>query len=324
VVKFSLLPNDRFIFFEKYCDNYNGLNNYNSLNTFNIFEYVNYLKNNFNNYGSHLVLPNAYKDYIFVGGYYNYISNHRNLFKASDDFDFLCAFDNIDEEALLYMGEGPLLNKLFVTYLNYYKNYLNNLNNVYFNAEHNLNDICNSILKESGEVITHLRNISKTLDIVTTKKYDDSEPLLLEYLNKVSVEFSFFKGIFLNFNKVLNNLSVFYDNVIEDLNSLKKKNIRSNVIFFNNENLLKYISESNLDMECFSESRRLLKDILNEHSTILEKLASLERKLDRDYIYIEHSDYFESMWGDAHDINNRVNYHYKLKRGIVNKFKRST
>jgi hypothetical protein len=48
-------------------------------------------------------------------------------------------------------------------------------------------------------------------------------------------------------------------------------------------------------MECFSESRSLLKDILNEHSKLLEKLATLERKLDRDYIYIEHSDYFDSM-----------------------------
>jgi Mg2+ and Co2+ transporter CorA len=217
------------------------------------------------------------------------------LFKVSDDFDFLCAFNNTNIEELLYIGEGPLLNKLFVTYLNYYKNYLSNLNEVYFNTGHRFDDICDNILRESGNVITRMENISKTLGVVTTKKYDDSESLLLEYLSKVSFEFSFFKGIFSNFNKVLQNISAFYDNVIEDLNSSKKKNVRSNVIFFNNENLLKYILESNLDMECFSESRNLLKDILNEHSKLLEKLAALERKLDRDYIYIEHSDYFDSM-----------------------------
>jgi hypothetical protein len=57
---------------------------------------------------------------------------------------------------------------------------------------------------------------------------------------------------------------------------------------------------------------------------MLEKLAALESKLDRDYIYIEHSDYFDSMWADAHDINNSANYHYKLKRGAGYRFKRST
>jgi hypothetical protein len=272
----------------------------------------------------HLVLSDVYKSYIFVGGYYPYISDHKNLFKASDDFDFLCAFNNANVEALLYAGEGPLLNKLFVTYLNYYKNYLSNLNKVYFNAEHCFNDICEEIYKESGNVIKHLEGITKVLSVVTANRYDDSEPLLLEHLSKASVEFSFFKGIFSNFNKTLQNISVFYDNVIEDLNSLKKKNVRSNVIFFDNENLLKHISNSNLDMECFSESRNLLKDIFNEHSKILEKLAALENKLDRDYIYIEHSDYFESMWADARDINNSANYHYKLKRGAGYRFKRST
>jgi hypothetical protein len=281
---YSLAYTNKFFFFGKYFNN-----------SLNIFEYVNYLKSNFNNYGSHLVLPNAYKDHIFIGGYYNYISNHKSLFKASDDFDFLCAFDDADSEALVYMGEGPLLDKLFVTYLNYYKNYLNNLNEVYFNAGNNFNDICDEIYVESVHVMDRLKSISKALDLIVAKGYADSEPILLEHLNNISVEFSFFKGIFLNFNKTLQKISVFYDNVLDGLNSAKKKNVRSNVIFFDNGNLLKYMLESNLDMEHFSESRRLLKDILNEHSKMLEKLAALESKLDRDYIYIEHSDYFDSM-----------------------------
>jgi hypothetical protein len=190
---YSFVCGDKFFFFEKY------FNNDSNFKIFNVFGYVNYLKSNFNNYGSHLILPDVYKDYIFVGGYYNYISDHKELFKVSDDFDFLCAFNNTNIEELLYIGEGPLLNKLFVTYLNYYKNYLSNLNEVYFNTGHRFDDICDNILRESGNVITRMENISKTLGVVTTKKYDDSESLLLEYLSKVSFEFSFFKGIFFKF-----------------------------------------------------------------------------------------------------------------------------
>jgi hypothetical protein len=267
-------------------------------------------------------LPDVYKDYIFVSGYYNYISKNRGLFKVHDDFDFLCVLNNI--EVSPYMGEGPLLNKLLLNYLNYYKNYLNNLSEAYLNAGLRLNGVCDEILKESGNVITHLSNISKILNTIIINKYDDSESLLLTHLSKITSEFSFFKGIFSNFNKTLKNISAFNDNTVADLNNAKKKNISSNVIFFNNENLLKYISESNLDMEHFSESSKLLKEISSEHNKMLEKLISLDKKLDSDYIYIEHSDYYNDMWADAHEINRSANYHYKLKRGAGFRFKRTT
>jgi hypothetical protein len=301
--------NINYIFFDRLSNNYNK--------NFNIFENINRLKNVGNN---NLKLPNNYKDYIFIGLYYDFIYYNKELFKVSDNYNYLSFFFNTETD--IYMSEGDLLNKILLNNLNYFKNYLNNLNNFYVAVENDLEFISNNIYKESDNLVLRMQNILRILYDINENKLYDKEPLLLKKLKEVTEEYSFFKEIFSNFNEVIRRINKFNEDMTPNISKftrLNRRDAHSEVMFLNNENFLKYIFEKDIDIENFKESSQILKEIFDEYNKIINKANSWDELLEKRYIFVDHEPFYNEMCRCDSEIYQNVNY-YKLKR----QFKYST
>jgi len=284
---------------------------------FNIFENINIFKNIKNN---HLKLPNNYKDYIFIGIYYDFISCNKELFKVSNNYDYLSFFFNVETD--IYMSEGDLLNKMLINNLNYFRNYLDNLNLLYSEVEADLTTISDDIYKESDNLVLRLQNILRILYNITEKKLYDKELTLLKKLKEVTDEYSFLKEIFSNFNKVIRKINKFNEDMdlnISKFTRLNRRDAHSDVIFLNNEYFLKYICEKDIDIQHFQESSQILKEIFDKYDKIINRANSWNDLLEKKYIFVDHEPFYNEMCRCESEIYQHVNY-YKLKR----QFKYST
>src|SRR5947209_7015246 len=93
------------------------------------------------------------------------------------------------------------------------------------------------------------------------------------------------------------------------INLYYKINLK-NIIFFNNDNLLKYILENNINLK---ESKIILKEILNKHHEIINKLNLFNNLLDSKYIFVDHDPFYNEMCRCEFIISENVTY-YKSKR----------
>jgi len=248
---YFLKENEKYYFFSSYKKkqvNYIVLNRYlNNNEYFNIFEYMNILKNNRND---SLKLLDSYKDHIkdhiFVGLYYDFIGDNKQLFKVNKNFDYLPFFFNYETD--VYMSEGALLNKMLIDNLSFFKNYLDYSNKLYTEVGVDLTTICDSIYKESDNTVLRLQNMLRILYDIRENKSSYKESIIVEKLNQVTNEYSFFKEIFSNFNKAIRAINKFNENVtpnLNEFNKLNKREMHPEVIFLNYESLLKYILEKN-------------------------------------------------------------------------------
>lgn len=294
--------NVNYVFFHRLFNNYNK--------NFNIFEKINMFKNIGNNY---LKLPNNYKDYIFIGLYYDFISCNKELFKVNSNFDYLSFIFNIETD--IYMSEGDLLNKMLLNNLDYFKNYLNNLNSLYKVVGDDLVIICDDIYKESDNMVLRMQNILRILYDINENKLYVKQSVLLKKLKEITQEYSFFKGIFSNFNNVIKKINKFNEDMTQNIikfTKLNRRDAHSEVIFLNNENFIKYILENNIDIENFQESSKILKEIFDEYNKIIDTANSWNELLDKKYIFVDHEPFYKEMRRCDSEIYQNVNY-YKLK-----------
>jgi len=290
-----------YIFFKKILDNNININIFKEVNeSLEIFKTSNFK------------LSDTYKDFLFIGLYYDFINQNKNLFKLSDNFDYLYFFFN--EETSLYMPIEELLDKMFAFNLTYYKNYLNNLITLYSEIETPLNGVCSGIYTESDNLVLRMQEMLRILYEIDEKEIYSNQSLLLKKLKAITEVYSYFKDIFIEFKKIIKEINEFNNEIVvsrvKKFNQLNKKIDSKNIIFFNNDNLLKYILENNINLK---ESKIILKEILNVHHEIVNKLNSFNNLLDSKYIFVDHEPFYNEMCRCEFIISENVSY-YKSKR----------
>jgi hypothetical protein len=290
-----------YIFFKKILDNNININIFKEINeSLKIFK------------TSNLKLSDTYKDFLFIGLYYDFINQNKNLFKLPDNFDYLYFFFN--EETSLYMPIEELLDKMFAFNLIYYKNYLNNLITLYSEIETPLNTICSGIYTESDNLVLRMQEMLRILYEIDEKEIYSNQSLLLKKFKEITKVYSHFKDIFIEFKKIIKEINEFNNEIvvnrIKKFNQLDKKIDLKNIIFFNNDNLLKYILENNINLK---ESKIILKEILNKHHEIINKLNLFNNLLDSKYIFVDHDPFYNEMCRCEFIISENVTY-YKSKR----------
>jgi hypothetical protein len=170
-----------------------------------------------------------------------------------------------------------LLDKMLLNSLVYYKNYLNNLDVFYSEIEIPFSVICNDIYLESDNLVLYMQKMLRILYNIIEKELYNHQAIILKKFKAITDEYSHFKDIFVKFKNIIGKINKFnneIENKIDKFNKLNKQIDSQDIIFFNNENLSKYILENNIDLEDFKESKKIIKEILNEHDKIINKLNS--------------------------------------------------
>jgi hypothetical protein len=293
-----------YIFFKKISDNNININILKDINdNLKIFKI------------SNLKLSDTYKDFLFIGLYYDFINQNKDLFKVADNFDFLNFF--YSEQTSLYMPIWELLDKMLVYNLNYYKNCLDNLIFLYTEIEKPLSTICNGVYQASDDLVFRMQKMLQILYEIDEKELYNNQPALLKKFKAITEEYSHFKDIFIEFKKIIKKINEFNNQIVNDkineFNKLNKKIDSKDVIFFNNDNLLEYISENNIDLKKFEKSKEIIKQILDQHNEIINKLNLFNNLLDSKYIFVDHEPFYNEMCRCEFTIYENVNY-YKLKR----------
>ena len=300
----------KFIFLDKYCN----IDNIDYLD-FNLFTYINNLHNIYITKYSKFVLPDSYKNYILRLRYSSFVNDHKDLFKARanvEPFNFTIFFNEM-KDIDLYMNEDEFFHRFLINNLVYYQNYLIHFSKLNNFVEETLNSLCGSIYKETDQVVLHLYNmIDIGRDIVDNDLYDKNK-IFLKKMAEITNESSSLTQIFVNYRKALNGMVDLNTDMPKEIDNfravLKEDSVKS--IAFNQEILLNYLSEKNLNLVYLDEYLKLITEILDEYERLVTKSNSFNDIIDRKCIFLDHDNIYNNLRLCQNAITNHIDYNYR-------------
>jgi len=184
------------------------------------------------------------------------------------------------------MSVDELLRGVIKNNLNYYKIYIQNLNKLYENIENGLNKFDGLMYKESDHLILRLQNMLRVMYQIRKHRLFDNEQAFVKAVERGTHEFSYFKGIFENFQKILNSWAEFSKDNADYYSNLNKINGEAfnKTLFLGYSSVIGYLREGAMDIKYFNEFYADINELVLEHNKSLERADGLISSFDDKFV----------------------------------------